>query len=376
LIELSPQGEEMSEKGIPCSPDEVQDSSGDLNDISNPPDKAFEKSIEPLVIADIAHFTDIPDFIEPTRSPYPIIVKSPASIQCIDGWEMVEQAKQRNETSIVCEIIHILHDSDIETAIWKASVRTKPLAGRCIYAEEVRNTYRLFTMLDAMGNPMIFSHGGARRGDSYIDGSGNNIRLVLAERLGRKPQTISKYLQHGKCLNAETLKILINDDNVKKGFFEAIQKEKQGLIDELESQQKDHDEIVDAVSARVLSWLEDFQANDLPEINNDQSDSNEPPVGENQSQPDPVRSPVGKPIFHKHWSINPSAAPEKQPTEDEILQEFKKIGQLLIETAENPELAAQRRIADFSDLIFRQTRLIPKLKHVLIPQEINSEEHS
>jgi hypothetical protein len=363
----------MSEKGVSFLSDENRVSSGDLNSKFSPPDKAFGKSIEPLELADIAHFTDIPDFIEPTRSPYPILVQSPSSLQCIDGWEMIEQAKQQNETSIVCEIIHILHDSEIETAIWKASVRTKPLAGRCIYAEEVRNTCRLFAMLKSMGNPMIFSHGGARRGDGYIDRPENNIRVVLAERLGKSANTISKYLQHGKYLNDETQQRLI-DDNVKKGFFEAIQKDKQSLIDELKSQQKDRDEIVDSVSARLLSLLEGFQASDSPEIVSGQTDQDESPASEIQSQQNDVPPPSAKPIKHNHWSGNPSTAIEKQLTEDEISQKFIEIGKLLIEIAENKEMPIQKRLQKFSDQIFRQFRLIQHLKHQLEKQSINPEE--
>ena len=89
----------------------------------------FEKSIEPLEIANIQHFSGIPDFIDPTRSPYPIVVKSPSSLQCIDGWELIEQAKHRGESSLNCEIIHIQRDSEIEFALWKASVRTMPIGG-------------------------------------------------------------------------------------------------------------------------------------------------------------------------------------------------------------------------------------------------------
>lgn len=360
----------MREKGTSLLIDENQVSSGDSNNSFSPPDKAFEKSFERLEIADIVHFSDIPDFIEPTCSPYPIIVKSPSSIQCIDGWEMVEQAKQREETSIACEIFHILRDSEIEIAIWKASVRTKSLAGRCIYPEEVRNTCRLFTMLrESMENPLIFSHGGVRRGDSYTDRPDNNIRLLLAERLGKSPNTISKYLQHGNYLNDETQQRLI-DDNVKKGFFEAIQKGKQGLIDELESQQKAHDEIVRTVSARVLS----LQAADLPDIVSDSTNQDEPPANENQPQPDPDRFPSDKPIAHKHWPGNPPAVAEKLPTEDEICQEFVAIGQLLIETAENKALTIQERIQIFSASVIRQPRLIQYLNNLLSKQITNDGE--
>ena len=364
----------MREKGVSLLSDENQVSSGDSNSSFSPPDSTFEKSFESLEIENIEHFSGIPDFIKPTYSQYPIIVKSPSSIHCIDGWERIEQAKERNETEISCEIFHILSGSEIEIAIWKASVRTKSLAGRCIYAEKVRNTCRLFTMLsESVENPMIFSHGGARRGDGYIDRPENNIRLVLADRLDKSPNTISKYLQHGDYLSDETLQTLI-DVNVKKGLLEAIQKDKQGLIDELKAEQKSPDEIVKAVSDRVISWFEETQTSDPAEIIIPQTDEHAPPATEIQSQQNDVPSPSAKPIKHKHWSGNPSAALEKQLTEDEISQKFIEIGKLLIEIAENKEMPIQKRFQKFSDQIFRQFRLIQHLKHQVEQQSINPEE--
>ena len=363
----------MSEKGVLFSPDEDQDSSGDLNSTFNPPDRDLEKSIEPLEIAEIQHFSGIPDFIDPTRSPYPIIVQSPSFLQCIDGWEKIEQAKSQGETDIICEIIHIKQDSEIEVAILKASVRTMPIGGTCIYPEKMGNACRLFTMLyDSTENPMVFFHGGARRGDSCADYRENNIRLVLAERLGKSVTTINKYLQHGNNLSEEALQTLISA-GVKKGFFEAIQKDKQRLIDDLESEQKSHDEIVNAVSDRILSWLEESQTSDPAEIVISQTDQEETSAGENQTQQDDVQPPDIKPIEHKHWSGNPSAALEKQLTEDDICQEFIAVGRLLIETAENKALTTQERIQVFSAQVIRQTRLIQDLNHLLAKQSINGE---
>ena len=182
----------------------------------------------------------------------------------------------------------------------------------------------------------------------------------------------SKNLQHGNYLNDETLQTLI-DVNVKKGFFEAIQKDKQRLIDELESQQKAHDEIADAVSARVLSLLEDFQASDPPEIVSDQTDQDEPPATEIQPQQNDSSSSAVKPIAHKHWGGNPSAALEKQPAEDEIIQELKNIGHSLIETAENQKLTTSKRIELFLNQIIRQSQLIQHLKHLLAQQSTKPE---
>jgi hypothetical protein len=351
-----------------------QSASGVLKNCYWAEGRPFEKSIEPLEILSIQHSSIIPDFIDPTRSPYPIIVKSRSSIQCIDGWELIEQAVHRGETSIICEIIHIQRDSEIDVAIWKASVRTMPIGGRCIYPEEIRNTCRLFRMLcETAENPVIFSHGGARRGDDYTNCRENNIRLLLEDRLGKKPKTINKYLNHGQFISDEAIQDLI-DARVKKGFFEAIQKDKQRLIDELTSEEKSPDEIVKAVSDRVLSRLESFQAVDPTEIIITQTDQDASTATEIQSQQNDVPQPAVQPIEHKHWSGNPSAASEKQPTEDEIRQEFINVGQLLIETAENKELATQERIQVFSAQIMRQSWLIQHLKHLLTQQSINPEE--
>jgi hypothetical protein len=196
---------------------------------------------------------------------------------------------------------------------------------------------------------------------------------VLEDRLGKNPKTINKYLNHGQFIGDEAIQNLI-DARVNKGFFEAIQKDKQQLIDDLKAEQKSHDEIVKAVSDRILSWLKEFQADGPGEGNILQTDQHEPPAIEIQSQQNDGPPPSAKPIEHKHWSGNPSAASEKPPTEDEICQEFIAVGRLLIETAENKEMAIQDRLQIFSAQVFRQSRLIQKLGYLLTQQSINEEE--
>jgi len=55
----------MREKGVSFSPNEDQDSSGDLNSPFNPSDRGFEKSIEPLEIAQHQAFQQNPRFYRP-----------------------------------------------------------------------------------------------------------------------------------------------------------------------------------------------------------------------------------------------------------------------------------------------------------------------
>jgi hypothetical protein len=228
-------------------------------------------------------------------------------------------------------------------------------------------------LCESTEDPVVFSHGGARRGNSFADCPENNIRLVLAERLGKSITTINKYLNHGEFLSEAARQTLISA-GVKKGFFEAIQKDKQQLIDDLKSEQKSHDEIVNAVSARILSRLEQFQTSDPAEIVSGQNDQNNPPAGENQLKKDSDKPSAAKPIEHKHWSGNPSAALEKQPTEDDICQEFIAIGRLLIETAENKALTTQERIQVFTAQVIRQPGLIQHLNHLLAKQSTDGEE--
>jgi len=363
----------MREKGISLLSDENKDSSGDLIRTFNSTNRNYEQSAEPLEIAKITHFSGIPDFIDPTRSPYPIIVQSASSLQCIDGWELIEQAIHRGETTIKCDIIHIQQDSEIDVAIWKASIRIIPKGGRCIYPEEVRNTCRLFMMLyELIESAVVFSHGGDRRGDGYTNGRRNNIRHVLEDCLEKKPQTINKYLNHGEFISDEAMQGLINA-RVKKGFFEAIQKDKQRLIDDLKAEKKSKVEIFNAVSDRVISWFEETQTSDPTEIIIPQTNQHAPPATEIQPQQNDVPPPSAKSRKLKHWSGNPSAALEKQATEEEIYQEFIAIGQLLIETAENKELSTQDRFQIFSAQAYRQPLLIQHLKHLLAQQSIRPE---
>jgi len=338
--------------------------------------RTVDEAIVDLPIKSIQSYQIIPDYRDQTNSKFPIVVQSEASCHCIDGWNLIEGAKSARQSVIRCHVFHIQNDSEIEIAIRKVAIRTMPLGGTCSYAEKVRNAGILFNMLWASSeNPVVFSHGGTRRGDNYTNCRGNNIGLLLEERLGKKPKTINKYLNHGQFISEEAIENLI-DARVTKGFFEAFQKDKQRLIDDLKAGQKKPDEIVKAVSDRILSWLKKFQAEGFGEVNNLQSNQHESTAGPIQPQQNDAPQPPVKPIEHKHWSGNPSGAYQEPPTEDKICREFIAVGQLLIETAENKEMPTQDRIQIFSAQIFRQSRLIQDLSRLLTQQSINREEQS
>jgi hypothetical protein len=125
--------------------------------------------------------------------------------------------------------------------------------------EIVRNTRRLFTMLmESHEPPTVFSHGGARRGVAYTDNKEDNIRVLLAERLGKSKTTINKYLCHSEYLNDETLAALF-EKSMGKDFFEKAQVQKRILVKNLKSAGRPDREVIEAVSCRMVSWATDYQ---------------------------------------------------------------------------------------------------------------------
>jgi len=181
------------------SEDENQSSPGVLNDSQTGQFVTTGEDIVELTIASIRPCRNIPDYRDLTESPLPIVVQSPDVCHCIDGWNLIEKAQADKRSSVRCHVFKIDRHSEIELAIRKVAIRTKPAGGTCSYAELVRNTCRLFTILcESTDDPVVFSHGGNRRSADFTGKRENNIRSVLSERLGKSQTTINKYLQHGE----------------------------------------------------------------------------------------------------------------------------------------------------------------------------------
>jgi hypothetical protein len=240
------------------NPDKNQESQGGLKDSQTSKSISSQAVISELDIKNIHPFQQIPDYASPTISPFPIVVISPSSCSCIDGWDLIKSAKSTGCTTIACYAFYIPKHCENEIAIRKVAVRTMPQGGSCSYAEMVRNAHILFYMLKTTAeNPVVFSHGGARRGVHYTDNREENIRELLAERLGKSKTTINKYLSHGEFLIDYSLNTLI-ESNEGKAFFEEAQKNKRILIKDLLSEGKSEEIIAETVSQNVLSWLEEF----------------------------------------------------------------------------------------------------------------------
>ena len=328
--------------------------------------RTVDEAIVDLPIKSIQNYQIIPDYRDQTNSKFPIVAQSASSCHCIDGWNLIEGAKSARQSVICCHVFHIENDSETEIAIRKAAIRTMPLGGTCSYAERVRNAGILFNMLWASSeNPVVFSHGGARRGDNYTNCRGNNIHLVLAERLGKSVTTINKYLNHGEFLSEQALKTLVSAD-VSKGFFEAIQESKQSYVAELRLAQTPPDEIARSVSAKVLDWLEKSQAPVAEEIIAPTSTKVKRPLPVCKTVP-VAGNPMAKP--KRPRELEPQAGSDSkfkdEPlTEDQVRLEIGKVAAELMRIVEVGKLPVSRQIEILKGQIFIIAKLIQHLTHL------------
>jgi hypothetical protein len=340
------------------NPEKNQDSRGDLKDSQKIQTTSSQPVIAELEIKNIQPFTQIPDYTCPTISPVPIVVISPASCTCIDGWDLIQGAKSAGCSTIACYAFYIPKHCEIEIAIFKVSARTMPQGGTCSYAELVRNAGILFKMLiESTENPVVFSHGGQRRGPSYTENGENEVRKLMANRLGKSVTTISKYLNHGEFLNSEAIDALVKA-GAEKEFFEAAQPYKRKVIKELKSAQKSDSETSAAVSEAILSLSHEYLATKKAALTYHQTDQKESLSSEIQNQPGLANRSSSKPKKFSHWNGNSSAS------EDNVRREIKAVGSELINVIDNKDLTAQRMVEIVSLQIVRLARLIQQLKQL------------
>jgi hypothetical protein len=341
-----------------------QDSQGDLKDNQTIKSISSKAVFVELDIQNIHPFQQIPDYTNPTISPVPIVVISPASCSCIDGWDLIQSAKSAGSSTIACYAFYIPEHCEIEIAIRKIEVRTIPQGGTCSYAEMVRNAGILFNMLmTSTDNPVVFSHGGSRRGAGSTESEENNIRILLSNRLGKSVTTISKYLNHGKYLNAEAIDALIKAE-VEKVFFEVAQPYKREILDNLKSAHKSDAQISTAVSEAMLFLLREYQANKKAALAYNQTSQNESRSSEIQKQPDLANRSASKSKEFIHWSGNSSTAEEILATGNDVRQEIKAVGTELIKVIDNKYLTAQRMVEIVSFQMVRLAKLIQQLKQL------------
>ncbi len=350
-----------------------QDSRGDLKHGQDARFVSNRPVIAELATQEIQPFQVIPDYDSSTISPYPIVVKSPTSCSCIDGWDLIQKAKSTDKSKIACHIFYIPEYSETEIAIRKVAIRTMPVGGTCSYVELVRNADILFNMLLASSeNPVVFSHGGARRGSAYADNREDNIRALLAERLGKNRSTINKYLNHSEYLHEETMGEILASGEGKK-FFEEAQRNKRILIKNMKSDEKSEEEIAAETSKQMLSWLEEYQS--TGEIKTDFGVEEEPesPDDENIAT---NRTAIEKQADFNPWQGNNEFDDEGGPTFEGVRDEYKAICEMGINDTEDQELNLNKLKSSAETSIQKLAVVLQKIKALQVQENCDADKEA
>ncbi len=206
------------------------------------------KKYKSLSVNKIKPYKGIDDYIELTTSSYPTVVKTPTHCYCIDGNNLVEKAKQENSESILCLVFKVETISEIELALYKANIRVVSDQGKPYYAELVRNCKKVLALLmQSTENPVLYSHGGKRKGINYSVNREENIRTLIAEHFGKSVSTINKYINYGEDVPEDILGTLVQSKEGKR-LFEAVASSKRRFIKNLKCEGND------APMVLILRW--------------------------------------------------------------------------------------------------------------------------
>jgi hypothetical protein len=221
--------------------------------------ETIEETIQEVNVLAIQHFTIIPDYVDPTDSKYPFVVKTSSSVICIDGWNLVEKAKANGKTTVTCKVEYIAEHSDEELAIRKVAIRVRPKGGIASYAETIRNTKYLEKVLLASDKDLMsFGHGGTRKGESFINNRQDNVVEVLSSRLGKSVSTINQFLNDARFLDEKTLNFFA-DEKVGKKFFVEAHANKRVQLDRLKSKRICAPDITIQISKDMRKWHEEYR---------------------------------------------------------------------------------------------------------------------
>ncbi len=298
--------------------------------------RAMNETIEELDPQEIQPISIIPDYLEPTSSLNPIVVKGPTGCYCIEGWKMIQDAIGSGRSGIACHVFNVREISENELAIRKAAIRMLPQGGRASYAEIIRNARILFNLLaSSMETPIIYSHGGVRKGAAFPENREENIRLVLAERLGKSVITISKYLNHAEYLSDEAMSALIQA-GADKEFFEKAQIAKRKILKGLKSSGASEEEIESQTSEDMIRIHKD--PSEIENLDDPQSQAGDETGGEMAANPPQIEQDAEAATLFEYWKGNPDNSLENPPTKEQIRSEGTEIVRRMLSHFENPQL--------------------------------------
>ncbi len=221
--------------------------------------KTIETRQEPILLEKIFRYVDIPDYVIPGNSPHPLLVQIESSYFCIDGWEIIKKAKQKNQKTILCEIQVPTLKSKVAVGILKVTSRVVPRSGKCLYPELLRNLRILSRLLrEEHGQIKKHLHGGDRRSETFSKIQGKDEITLLSKILLKSRKTILKYFVHEEYLDDATLNFLI-ENRASKDFFESAQRIKRNIVKTMKSDEYSSQHITGKISELMRIWWKEYE---------------------------------------------------------------------------------------------------------------------
>jgi hypothetical protein len=343
-------------------------SPGDLNQalVVRSPFQTARESIEDLPIDQIQRCSLIPDYRDPTVSKDPIVVRTSNSCHCIDGWEQIQTASSKKETHIRCHVFNLQNCSEQELAIRKVAVRTMPQGGRASYSEVIRNTRLLCNMFtSSLENPLMYSHGGARRGNNYTSNNREeNVREILAERLGKNLGTICKYLNYAEYLDPETLEVLV-DLKADKRFFETAQRSKRVLIKNLRQEGHSDEQVETRICSALLDMFKEYSDTGRIRLMLEHGESDQAEEEDAGTEQNVHQDGVSTKQLPSSCSSPATDSLQDQPlTVEKVRQDLRDTAQRVLEIADSLEPSEQEFTEAIRREIFTLTRISLAAKHL------------
>jgi hypothetical protein len=300
------------------------------------------EDIMDVKVNEIIHFDYIPDYQAETTSMNPCLIISEENVVCIEGWNLVAEAKKKKQKYLKCHIYYIKGINPLELALRKIELRCGSTWGRFNYPELIRN----IKLVAALYKLEIknFSHGGARKGKNFSDNS--RIIDVMANRFNKVEETIKKQLNYSHYLKPEALEELIVMKATKRFFIKA-QPQKRQLLNQLVAQKKSEEEKIIEISKYMLLWSYEFKEHKkiLSVIIADETDADpeiqNPADLQLQIAPEEKTQSNYTPMeIQNHWAGNNDADTDVILTLDDIYAEHTKITENFIDISKNkPDIA-------------------------------------
>ena len=234
-------------------------------------DKENEKNDQPklyeAIVADIIHFEPATDYITPTQLPCSYIIVTPMGKFCVDGYNLVEDAKEKGSEKIAVLAEFWDKHSVYNIALKKFKLRKSNNKELIYYIETMKHIANLKRKrLNENENLIQFGIGGARKN---ID-SNAKLNTLLSAEMELSLETIGKYLADIKYLSDKAIDTLIQyqkqpQETVglypNKDYFEVIRPKKVRVLMEYESEESDDAAIEKKISDAILAAYEKYRHN-------------------------------------------------------------------------------------------------------------------